>query len=60
MANGYLANLWDLWMKQIMNKVDIQNAISIYGYDLVELTETNILVKKENETFEFQYGVKYN
>ena len=60
MANGYLANLWDLWMKQIMNKVDIQKALNVYGYDLVEITEKNILVKKENETFEFQYGVKYN
>jgi hypothetical protein len=60
MANGYLANLWDLWMKQIMNKVDIQKALNVYGYDLVEITEKNILAKKENETFEFQYGVKYN
>lgn len=39
MANGYLANLWDLWMKQIMNKVDIQKALNVYGYDLVEITE---------------------
>jgi hypothetical protein len=60
MANGYLGTLWNMWMFGIINKVDIGKAVALYGYNLVELTDKNLLVKNETESFEFQYGVKYN
>ena len=60
MANGYLSTLWNMWMNKIINKETIQNAVSVYGYTLTSLSETGIVVQNENETFEYQYGVKFN
>lgn len=60
MANGYLSTLWNMWMNKIITKETIQNGVSVYGYTLTSLTETGIVVQNENETFEYQYGVKFN
>ena len=58
MPHGFLQNLHQLWALKVVDPAGVISAISAYGYELTYLTINGIGIEKENEKFEFRYGVR--
>ena len=58
MPHGFLQNLHQLWALKVVDPAGVLSAISAYGYELSYLTINGIGIEKENEKFEFRYGVR--
>jgi hypothetical protein len=58
MPHGFLQNLHQLWALKVVDPAGVISAISAYGYELSYLTLNGIGIEKENEKFEFRYGVR--
>ena len=58
MPHGFLQNLHKLWALKVVDPAGVISAISAYGYELSYLTLNGIGIEKENEKFEFRYGVR--
>jgi len=53
MSNGYLGTLWSMWLAGIINERHIEMSLSLHGYTLTKIDNTQIVTQKENETFAF-------
>jgi len=53
MSNGYLGTLWSMWLAGIINERHIEMSLSLHGYTLTKIDNTQIVTQKENETFSF-------
>ncbi len=56
--HGYLQNLHQLWALKVLEPAGIISAIYPDGYTLSYISLDGIGIEKENEKFEFRYGVR--
>ena len=58
MPHGFLHNLWYLWRNNIIEVDIVIKALALQDYELGSITKQHITAFRENEKYEFRYGVR--